>query len=438
MSRPLNRREFIQNTGVAAALAASCHVVPLLGADQKSPNEKLRLACVGTQARAAANIAECASEDIVAICDVDSNNLDKAAETYKGSRKYRDFRDMLDKEAGKIDAVIVGTPDHCHAPAAAMAMRLGKHTYCEKPVAHTVLEARTLAQLAKEKNLVTQMGTQIHAGDNYRRVVELIKGGAIGAVREVHVWVPVSYTGAKYTTDKPAPATLDWNLWLGPATDRPYTEGAHPFFWRRFWEYGSGGLGDFFCHYGDLVHWALDLKHPTTVVAKGPPPDAVSCPVGITVDYDYPARGDLPPVHLTWYDGPNPRPEIASNLKDKSGQPIQWASGQLFVGDKGMLISDYGRHLLLPEDKFVDYKRPEQSIPKSIGHHKEWLNAIRTNGPTTCNFGYGGALTEAALLGVVAYRSGQRLEWDAANLKVTNSPAAQQLIHKEYRKGWTL
>jgi predicted dehydrogenase len=345
---------------------------------------------------------------------------------------------MLEKEAEKLDAVLVATPDHSHAPAAAMAMRLGKHCYCEKPLTHTVLEARTLANLAKEKKLVTQMGTQIHAGENYRRVVELIKAGAIGTVSEVHVWVTAHYSGAMFTTGTPAPAGLDWDLWLGPAPERPYSEGVHPFAWRKFWDYGTGALGDFGCHYMDLVHWALDLRAPTAVEATGPAYDPVSCPAWCIAHYDYPARGKLPAVKLHWHDS-GKQPDIAAQLKvgDKPLGEV-FKSAQLFIGSQGMLVSDYNRHVLLPEGKFADYKRPEPSIPKSIGHHEEWVEAIKSGGPTTCNFDYSGALTEAVLLGTVSYRSGKRVEWDAANLKVTNSPEAQQFVHKEYRKGWTL
>jgi predicted dehydrogenase len=291
--------------------------------------------------------------------------------------------------------------------------------------------------LAAKNKLVTQMGTQIHAGDNYREVVELIQAGAIGPVRTVHVWVNVTYTDAKFTTNTPAPANLDWDLWLGPAPARPYSEGVHPFHWRRFWDYGTGGLGDFGCHYMDLVHWALNLRAPTAVETKGPPVDPVSTPPWVIASYEYPARDSAPPVSLTWYDG-GKKPDILGELKDAEGKPLDWQSGQLFIGDSGMLISDYGRHVLLPADKFKDYKRPEPTIPRSIGHHAEWINAVKTGGPTTCNFDYSGALTEAVLLGVASYKSGQRIEWDAANFKVTNSPEAQAFLHTEYRQGWSL
>jgi predicted dehydrogenase len=438
MKTSLNRREFMRQTAaLSGALAASYHVHPAPAAPSSSANEKLRLAAIGTMNRAGANLAAVAGENIVALCDVDENLLAKAAAKYPSARKYRDFRVMLEKEADKIDAVLVATPDHTHAPAGAMALRLKKHLYCEKPLTHTVFEARTLADLARTQKLVTQMGTQIHADDNYRRVVELIQTGAVGAVREVHVWVPQSYGGARFNTDEPAPGHLDWDLWLGPAAARPYSRGVHPFRWRRFWEYGTGGLGDFGCHYMDLAHWALKLRHPTTIAAEGPPLDPVGTPAWLIVRYDYSARGELPPVQLTWYDGGR-RPELLAQLRDKEGKPLAWRAGQLFVGEHGMLLSDYTRHVLLPVEKFADFKPPAPFIPASIGHHQEWLQAIRSGGTTTCNFDYSGALAEAALLGNVAYRSGKRITWDAEKLRVTNAPEAQQFVHKEYRKGWTL
>jgi len=435
----LTRRRFLTTTAAAAgALQLGAYANPAAAQVPSSPNERLRIAGVGTTGRAAEDLREVSSQDIVALADVDSDLLEKGSARYPNARKYRDYREMLDKEAGKIDAVVVGTADHSHAPAAAMALRLEKHVYCEKPLTHTVFESRTLANLAKEKKLVTQMGNQIHAGENYRRVVELIQAGAIGKVQEVHVWVTAKYSGAVFTTGTPAPKNLDWNLWLGPAPERPYSEGVHPFNWRKYWDYGTGALGDFGCHYMDLAHWALKLRAPGVIEAEGPPVDSVSCPDWCIVRYVYGARANLPQVKLTWYDS-GKQPELAANLKVQ-GKPMGevFKSAQLFIGSEGMLISDYSRRFLLPEDKFDGFKPPEPSIPKSIGHHAEWLNAIKTGGATTCNFDYAGALTEAVLLGTVAYRSGKRVEWDADNLKVKNNPEAQALIHKEYRKGWTL
>jgi predicted dehydrogenase len=434
-----SRRTFLSSSAAAsAALTLGAYANPAAAQQPKSPNDRLRIAGVGTTNRAAADLKELASQEIVALADVDDNLMAKGSVPYPNARKYRDFRVMLEKEAGNIDAVLVSTPDHIHAPAAAMALRLGKHVYCQKPLTHTVFECRTLTNLAREKKLITQMGNQIHSSDNYRRVVELIKSGAIGKVSECHVWVTAEYHGAKFTTGDPVPAGLDWDLWLGPAPERPYSKGIHPFDWRKFWDYGTGALGDFGCHFIDLCHWALDLGAPTSVSAEGPPPDAVSCPEWCIAHFEYPSRGSQPPVKLTWYDS-GKQPELAKTLMLK-GKPLNqtFPRAQLFIGTEGMIVSDYSKLAILPEDRFIDFKSPEQTIPKSVGQYQEWVDAIKGTGKTLCNFDYAGNLTEAVLLGTVAYRTGQKIEWDATNLKIKNSPAAQQLVHKEYRKGWTL
>jgi predicted dehydrogenase len=440
MSRQFTRRDFVKTTALAGA--TGYFVNPSAAADSDSPNEKLNIAAVGVTGRAGANVAGVSTQNIVAVADVDQNLLDKGSVKYPNARKYRDYRVMLEKEADKIDAVVVGTPDHSHAPAAAMALRLKKHVYCEKPLTHTVYEARVLADLAKENNLVTQMGTQIHSLDNYRRVVELIETDAIGKVKEVHVWAGAVYTGGKFTTNTKAPDHLDWDLWLGPAVERPYSEGVHPFHWRRFWDYGTGSLGDFGCHYMDLAHWALKLQNPTTVSATGPEYEPVSTPAWCIAEYEYPARGDLPALSLTWYDSGKKPDKLAAIVKrqpkDQDEKDMSTASGQLFIGERGMLLSNYTQRCLLPAEEFSDFKAPEPYIPESIGHHAEWLNAIKNGGPTTCNFHYSGGLSESVLLGTVAYRAGEKIEWDAKNVKVTNSEKAQQFVHKEYRKGWTL
>lgn len=443
MAGQFTRRDFLGQTATAgAALLTGSLLRPLQAGI--SPNEKLNIAAIGTSNRAGADISGCASENIVALCDIDANLLDKATGTYQAARKYSDWRVMLEKEGDKIDAVIVGTPDHCHAPAAAMALKMGKHVYCEKPLTHTVFEARTLAKLAAEHKAITQMGNQIHSGENYRRVVELVESGSIGPVAECHVWVGVNYAGGKFV-EKPTPAGVDWNLWLGPAPKRPYVEATigdqpqkvHPFYWRWFWDYGTGGLGDFGCHYMDLPFWALGLRHPTHISAQGPAVQPDVATAGLTVEYKYPARGDKPPVTLTWYDG-GKRPELLSQLKDNNGQPLNWGSGVLFVGEKGWIVSNYGEHLLLPKNSGEELKRPEPYIAPSPGQHQEWIQAIKTGGKPLCNFDYAGALTEATMLGVVAYRSGEALKWDGPKFELDASSTARDLLHKEYRQGWTL
>lgn len=436
IDHPINRRTFVGTTG-AALIRTGYFPGSLLAQVSTSPNERLNIAGIGTTGQAGADLGGMASQNIVALADVDDGLMAKGSARFPDARKYRDFRKMLEAEADKIDAVVVATPDHTHAPAAAMAMKLGKHVYCEKPLTHTVVEARRLAELAAKHKLVTQMGTQIHAGDNYRRVVELVQSGAIGPVSEVHVWVGVDYSGRSFGKPQPTPKNLDWDLWLGPATERPFSEDVHPFNWRWFWDYGTGGLGDFGCHYIDLVHWALDLRHPTKINASGPEPHPESTTSGLVVKWAYPAREKMPAVELTWYDG-GKKPSRLAELKDADGKPLDWNSGQLFIGSEGMIVSDYGRHLLLPVDKFAAFKRPDPFIPASIGHHQEWIAAIKSGGPTTCNFSYSGALTEVVLLGVTSYRSGQAIEWDADNLTCRGAERAQQMLHTEYRKGWEL
>ncbi len=401
--------------------------------NSKSPNERLNLALIGCGGRARGVIAGMQGENFVALCDVDEK---RAAETYKQypkAKRFRDFRNLFDKMHQEIDAAVVCTPDHSHVYPSLMAMRLGKHCYCEKPLAHTVAETRAMIEAARKHNLVTQMGTQIHAGDNYRRVVELVQGGAIGAVHEAHVWSSARYHGGKRPTGyPPTPETLDWDRWVAGSKYLPYDPAYAPFGWRNWWAYGNGALGDFGCHYGDLAFWALKLRHPTTVEAEGPRLDPFSTPPWLIVHYTYPARNNMPPVKLTWYDSGKKPPFLAQR------RIPEWGSAVLFIGDKGMLISDYSRHLLLPEKHFADFRAPDPSIPKSIGHQQEWLVACKTGGSTTCNFDYSGTLTEAVLLGAVSYKAGKKIEWDAKNLKASNCPEADPLIHKQYREGWSI
>ena len=423
-----NRRDALK---AGAAVVATGVWSQLPAAESTSPNEKLNLAAVGVAGQAAANMNGCKLQNFVGLCDVDDRNLARAAARFPQARKYNDFRRMFDALERQIDAVLVGTPDHIHAPASVMAMKMGKHCYCEKPLTLTVAEARTMAQIAARKGLATQMGTQIHAGNNYRRVVEIIQSGAIGPVREVHVWVGKGWGGGKRPTDTPpVPGYLHWDLWLGPAPYRPYHPAYLPREWRRWWDFGGGTLADMACHYTDLPFWALDLRYPETIEAEGPPVDPETCPNGLIVRYEYPARGDMPPVKLTWYDG-NLAP------KEVAGEKVL-GSGVMFVGDKGKMFANYGSYQLLPKAQFADFQPPPQTIPNSMGHHAEWIKACKEGTPTTCNFDYSGALTEAVLLGNVAYRVGKKIEWDTQKLQVTNCPEAAQYLSYEYRSGWTL
>jgi len=432
MSDRLTRREMLRNTtwaGIGVWTAANTGV--LRAAD--SPNEKLNIAGIGVGGQGGWDLGNCASENVVAVCDVDDRRAAGSYTRFPEAKRYRDFRKMLEEMDRQIDAVVVGTPDHTHAPPAVMAMRMGKHCYCEKPLAHSVHEVRTMIELANKNKLATQMGTQIHAGTNYRRVVELIQSGAIGPVSEVHVWHPVAYGGSGRPKDTPpVPKELDWDLWLGPAPYRPYHPCYVPGAWRSWWDFGSGGLGDFGCHYMDLPYWALKLRHPTTIEAEGPPVQEENTSPGLIVRYELPARDQLPPVTMTWYDGGKRPPFLAErNIP-------AWGAAVLFIGQNGMLIADYGQHKLLPESQFAGFKPPEPTIPNSIGHHAEWIQACKQGGPTTCNFDYSGTLTETVLLGNVAYRVGKKLQWDPVALKATNCPEADKYIRKQYRQGWSL
>ncbi len=439
MARSVTRRRFLRDAALAGSgliILSNSKLVRGTAA-----NSRLNIAGIGVGGRGAADIEGVASENLVALCDVDHGHAAKTFEKFPAAKQYTDFRWMLDEVHSRIDAVVVGTPDHTHAPAGVMAMKLGKHCYCEKPLTHSVYEARVMAGVAREKKLVTQMGTQIHAGGNYRRVVELVQTGAIGPVAEVHVWLGANLEGPAKPTDMsqpeaptdrpPVPEGLDWGLWLGPAPYRPYSPAYAPFQWRYWWNFANGQLGDFFCHYCDLAFWALKLRHPTTVEAEGPvhPESAARWTIA---RQQYPARGELPPVTLTWYNGGGYPP-----FMQERNIPA-WNSAVLFIGSKGMLIADYNKHQLLPEEQFAGFQKPEPFIPDSIGHHREWIEACKTGGSTTCNFDYSGALTEAALLCNVALRTGEKLTWDAKNLKAVGCPQAEAFIRREYRKGWTL
>ncbi len=431
MNQRMNRRTFVHHS-VAAASATlllgsvpSCTTAPSRVRRKISPNEKLNLGVIGTHNRAAEDIKGVQGENIVAICDIDTNYLDAAQRQFPGAKRYTDFRKLL--EQNDIDAVVVGTPDHTHAVATVAALRSGRHVYCEKPLTHTISEARVVMAATRETGLVTQMGNQIHATEHYRRVVEIVRSGALGAIREVHCWVDGAYENKPRPEGETVPPNLDYEQWLGPVEFQPYSKEYVPFKWRGWWAFGGGTLSDFCCHLTDLAFWALDLKHPLTIEAEGPAVHQYCVPPWLIVRYEYAARADAPPVKVIWYSGKRPPITLP-----------RWGNGVLFVGDKGMLLTDYSRMKLLPEEKFQGFIPPAASIPKSVGHHQEWIDAIKTNGPTTCNFAYGGLLTEAGLLGNVAYRTGRKLEWDAQHIRAKNCPEAEQFIHHHYRPGWRI
>jgi hypothetical protein len=362
---------------------------------------------------------------------------------YEKANKYRDFRIMLEKEKN-LDAITVSTPDHTHAPIAMMAIKLGKHTFVQKPLTHTIKEARMLKMAANEAKVVTQMGNQGHAGEGARLINEWIWDGAIGDVREAHVWTnrPIWPQGIDAPEEIPSvPSTLDWNLWLGPAPFRPYHPALCHFVWRGWWDYGTGALGDMGAHLMDQPFWALKLGYPTSVQASSTRYTKDSYPLAEVVTYEFPKRGNMPPVKLTWYDGGlmPPRPydiEPGRMMGDDGG-------GVLFVGDKGNIIcSTYGANpRIVPESKMQEYKRPEKTIPRSPGIHEEWIEAIKAGKKSTTDFSYSAALTEAMLLANVAVLMQDKytkLEWNGEKMEFTNLPEANQYLHKEYRQGWSL
>ncbi len=424
------RREFIG----AAASAAALTIVPrhvLGGPGQSAPSEKLQIAGIGAGGRGYDDLVSVSTENIVALCDVDDKRAAPTFERFPKAKRYHDFRKLLDKEEKNIDAVVVATTDHTHIPVSVMAMKMGKHCYCEKPMGRDIHEVRVATKVARRYALATQLGNGAHSGYNYRSMVALIKAGTIGEVKEVHTWCDQAWApGDRPKHHPPVPKHLHWDLWLGPAPERPYHPTYHPQGWRQWWDFGNGRLGDMGCHMIDLPFSALDLKYPLTVESEAPSLNRESAPPWLISKWTFPARGNLPPVELTWYDGGR-RP----SLQKKHNMP-DYPEGILFVGSQGMLIADYGRFKLYPEEKFAGVGRPR--LPEGLPHAQEWITACKTGSPTGCNFDYSGPLTETVLLGTVAHRAGKKLEWDAKNMKVTNCPEANQYIRREYRQGWTL
>jgi predicted dehydrogenase len=448
-TRNLSRRQFLAATSVVTTfLAVPAHVLGRGGAT--SPNNKLNIAGIGIGGQGGEDIKEVSAENIVALCDVDEDHAAHTFNKYPNAKRFKDYRKMLDEEKG-IDAVVVGTPDHQHAIVSITAIKHGKHVYCEKPLTRTVFEARAVAKAAREAKVVTQMGNQGMAFDGNRLINEWLWDGAIGPVREAHVWsdrpthrgkVPLWWAqGIDRPKEEPAvPPTLDWDLWLGPAPYRAYNPAYVPFKWRGWWDFGSGGLGDMGIHNLAPVFSALKLGAPETVQASSTPVFPDSVPVAAMVHYQFPARGDMPPVKLHWYDG-GLLPERPAELEPN--RELDPEDGIIFVGDKGkMIVTGWGGEhpRLLPESLDKDYKRPPQTLPRCPqGHYREWVEACKTGSPTRSNFDFAGPLTESVLLGSVCiHNGGDKLIWDSQNLKFTNDPDANKYLHYEYRKGWSL
>lgn len=445
-----SRRGFL---GISATAMAGFTIVPrhaVSGLGYTSPSDKLNVAAVGFGGKGASNIAAVSkTENIVALCDVDwSAPVEKVFALHPNAKRYKDYRIMLDKQKD-IDGVIISTPDHTHAIISMEAMRHGKHVYCEKPLTRTINEARTLAKAAKEYKVATQMGNSGQASDGPRRLREMIWDGVIGPVREVHAWADRPNRGYFDTywpqgvnrpaDTPPVPATLDWDLFLGPAPYRPYHSAYHPFRWRGWFDFGNGALGDMGCHIFDPVFRALKLKYPTSVQVVSTLINSETYPLASIVKYEFPAREGMPPVTLTWYDG-GLRPHRLTELADGELMGDK-DRGTIYIGDKGKIFDD----LILPKSLRESYKAPAPSIPSSPGHYMEWINACKGGEPAGSNFDWAAPLTETVLLGTIALRkeireklNSQVLKFDPVERVFTNLPEANAFMHYEYRKGWSL
>ncbi len=455
--RGTSRRTFLRNTALAAA---ALQIVPrdVLGAGRPAPSDKLNIAAIGIGGMGRSNIRRCAeTENIVALCDVDRTYAAKTIKDYPNAAVYVDYREMIAKQKD-VDAIIIATPDHTHAVIAMEAMRAGKHVYVQKPLTHSVYEARVLTEAARKYKVATQMGNQGHSGEGARLICEWIWAGAIGDVREVHAWTnrpvwPQGIEVGRPTETPPVPEGLDWDRWLGPAPARPYHPTYHPNRWRAWWDFGTGSLGDLGCHVLDPVFWALKLKYPTSVEGcistyweefwKKTEPKNETYPRSTIVRFKFPAREGMAPVMLTWWDGGlmPPRPEELEEgrvMGDEDG-------GALFIGDKGTIMCGcYGRGpRLIPEAKMKEFRRPERSIPRveggEDGHEKDWIRACKGGAPASSNFDYSGPLSEMVLMGNLAVRfPGRRLLWDGEKMEVTNDSKANEYVRRTYREGWTL
>lgn len=455
------RRQFLAS---AASTVAAFTIVPrhvLGGPGFVPPSEMVNIAMIGAGGRARQNMNELFKQDdcrIVAVADP-VEHIDLSGFFYKGEAgrgpiiaeiekkygentpgfkcaAYEDFRELYEQEKD-IDAVFCSTTDHSHACVSVPAMKAAKHVYCEKPLTHNIWEARLMADVAKQTGVATQMGNQGHSNEGIRKVVEWLNAGAIGPVREVHAWASTSRwnkTLAGPPESQPVPKGVNWDLWLGPREERPYSPAYHPVAWRDFWDFGSGTLGDFGCHDMDAAFWALDLAAPKSIESRSAGySDHQITPHGELVFYEFGPRGDMPPLKLTWYGG-GLKPATPADWPAAESLPNR---GTLFVGDKGiMFAAGAGGEPRLFGDLDKEFERPEPSIPRSKGHYRDWLDACKGGEPASSNFAYGAGLTELALLGVLSLRTGQRIDWDAKNMQATNVPEAAAIIKETYRPGW--
>jgi predicted dehydrogenase len=441
MSYLTDRRRFLKSTaltGVGVFVAGTA-----AAEDSKSPNERIRFACIGVGGKGSSDSGDAKQfGDVVAICDVDDNTLEKAAsKSFPSAAKYNDFRKLLDEVGKNIDAVTVSTPDHVHAPASALAMRMGKACHTQKPLTRTIGEARKLGEIAREMNVATQMGNQGTARSELRKTAAVVRAGAVGNVKEVHVWTnrPIWPQGGTRPASAPVPSNLHWDLWLGPAPVRDYAPGYHPFSWRGWWDFGSGALGDMACHTVNMPFMALDLRDPTGVQATTSGHNRDSYPKWSIITYDFPANANRPALQMFWYDGgQKPSPDLFDGAEVSD-------TGALLIGDKGKLFApgDYcekGYKLL------AGASDPQVEFEHSPGHFNEFALAIKGGAPARSNFAnYAGPLTETILLGNLAVWAapdagspGKKIDWDAKNLKATNAPEVAEIVNPVYREGYKL
>lgn len=437
----LSRRIFVFGSAAAMAGCATGRRPSLKQLGFKSPNEKLNVAAIGAGGKGGSDIMNCAGENVVALCDVDWDRAGGTFEKFPQAKKYKDFRVMLEKEKS-IDACTVSTPDHIHAVAAMMCIKMGKHVYVQKPLTHTIYEARKLTEAARKYGVATQMGNQGHSEEGARQVCEMVWNGVIGPVREAHVWTnrPVWPQGIKEPLPaEPIPETVDWDLWLGPAPFRPHNHEYYPFNWRGWWDFGCGALGDMACHIMDAANWSLLLGAPTSVeCVRQEGKNDQTGPIKSVIKFEFPQRGALCPVTLYWYDGGEmpPHPEgVSADTKLGDGR-----NGSMLIGDKGIITAgEYGgKPRLLPDEEMKDFKFPDEILTRSPGHTADWLRACKGGEPACSNFDYAGPFTENILLGNVALRCEGKLMWDTEKMKFTNNKKANEYVHMEYRKGWSL
>jgi predicted dehydrogenase len=435
----MKRRAFLKTVAVTTF---GFQVVPrcVLGQGQKPPSEKLSIAGIGIGGQGGGVLGEMKSENIVALCDVDWAKAAHTFNAFPGAERFKDYRVMLEKRKD-IEAVMIATPDHMHAPITLAALRAGKHVYVEKPMAHSIEEARLMTQVAKQTGLVTQMGNNGHAGEGLRLTREWIQAGVIGTVMEVHGWSdrPLKWwpqPAQRPAATPPVPKELDWNLWLGCAPERPYSPAYHPFAWRGWFDFGTGALGDMAVHNLDPAFYALDLGAPVSAESQHSPLGAESYPAWQIITFQFAARGSQPALKMTWYDGGKlPARPPGMDPDDKIPD-----NGILFIGSKGAMICGgwSGAPKLLPVTRMNDFKAPPKTIPRSIGHRAEWIQACKNRKPedAKAGFAYSGPFTEALLVGNLATRLGRRIQWDSAALRATNAPEADALIRKRYRAGF--